>query len=119
MFGGYGINYLWQKFSVDLVPRLVLLILFLLCLLPYAFHTMGNTFEMRGKLDPRVEMADYLQKNVPKGKSLLILDETRWYLTEEEKRAYKIQKATVPQLIQEPTLLSGADICRAPAADVA
>jgi hypothetical protein len=86
----------------------------LILLAPSIYSVGKKAYAANQTFDPRIEMASFLERNVPGGSKVLILDELRWHTTGAETKKYKIARANVMQLRQQPELLNGYDYLLAP-----
>lgn len=114
LFGAYAWTALPRFKITHKLPATAYAFAALVLLLPYVYHPYKNMRTMSSIVDPRTSMAEYLWTNVPEGKSLLILEETRWKVTPEESKRWNISKATVPQILMSPDRLSQVDFVIAP-----
>lgn len=115
LFAGYGVFSLLQQPRLSKLPRYIAPVALLVLMLPYFYHAASNTAAAEATIDPRTQLASWMQQNVESGKKVLVLEESRWHVTREQSRQWQISKATVPQLLQSPGILSGKDYLIGPA----
>lgn len=86
----------------------------ILLLVPMFARLVKRAAEFSKFEDPRVTLSKEILKKLPFGTSIAVLDETRWFLTSEETKRFKIRRATIPQLMIKPLKTSEVSYIIAP-----
>ena len=101
-YGFHGIHQILKSDSsrrVSVLRRLPFPIIAVLIFLPVTAKSFHWSYAQHSVVDPRVAMSRDMVTKIPSGSSILILEETRWFVSAEEKKLFRIKKATIPQLL--------------------
>lgn len=79
-----------------------LTISFIVAFLPILVSTTLRCWRQHRFVDPRVQLSQFMLRELPKGTAVAFLDETRWNFAPEEKAKFKVQTTTIARLLHSP-----------------